>query len=115
MRKWLVVLAFASFGILAQPNPVLASGCEGISNPFAYNECLARQSPQRGARRARAARAGDPEASVRVRRGRYAPAGGDHGSGVIISRGQGRTSAEIDPWAAIKRSFTPTPSRKRRR
>lgn len=110
-----MALALAGAGWLGGSNVAMANACEGISNPFAYNECLAKQSPQRGTRRVRAPKSGDPEASVRTKRGRYAPTGGDNGSGVIISRGRGRTSAEIDPWGAIKRSFAPAPSRKRRR
>lgn len=88
------------------------ANCEAISSPFAYNECLARQNPQsRRSASPRRGRGGDPEASVRSR-SRYNP-GPREEAGVQISRKRGRTSAVIDPWGSIKRTFAPT--RKRRR
>ena len=81
------------------------AACEGINNAFAYNECLAKQAPQRGHRAPRVT-SGDPEASVverrgrRSTRGRYAAETG--AGGVSISRRHGRTSAVIDPWGGVR-------------
>jgi len=88
-----------------------SANCESITNAFAYNECLAKQGPQRGTARApRAPRGVDPEATVRGK-ARYSPsresAGNAGASGITISRQRGRTSAVIDPWGSIKRTFAP--------
>ncbi|MFN3481715.1 hypothetical protein [Rhabdaerophilum calidifontis] len=92
----------------------IAAGCEQITNAFAYNECLARQGPQRGQRAATAA--GDPEATVRGRaRGRAGglePLGGGHGV-TIQRRGGNRVSATIDPWSSVRQ--TDSSLRRRRR
>ena len=109
------VLACAA---LLLPVSSASANCEGISNAFAYNECLAKQGPARGkSRAARAPRGIDPEATVRGK-ARYSPSresvGEAGASGITISRRRGRSSAVIDPWAAVKRGFA-GPSRKRRR
>jgi len=101
------------FGTLAAMPPAVAS-CEGIQNAFAYNDCLAKAGPQKRGRAPKAGRGVDPESTVRGR-SRYNPSADDGGParGVRISRHRGRSRAVIDPWGAIKRSFTP--SRKKRR
>lgn len=109
--------ALACVVLLLAQSPALAA-CEGISNAFAYNECLAKQGPARGTSRApKAARGVDPEATVRGK-ARYSPSrekvGEAGASGITISRRRGRSSAVIDPWGAIKRGFS-GPTRKRRR
>jgi hypothetical protein len=109
-----LVLGFALAGLTVVSSPALAT-CEGISNAFAYNECLSRQAPARGQRAPRIT-SGDPEASVINRRGRgqrRSLFGNDAGSisGVELSRRNGRTSAVIDPWGGVRSS----PGQKRRR
>lgn len=102
------------FGALAAA-PAVAGPCEGIQNAFAYNNCLAKEGPQKRGRAPRAGRGVDPESTVRGR-ARYNPSADDGGParGVRISRHRGgRSRAVIDPWGAIKRSLTP--SRKKRR
>lgn len=111
LRTLLWVIALAGASLLAGTGGASAAGCEGISNPFAYNECLAKQSPQ-SRRSVSPRRGGNPEASVRSR-SRYSPGPRDDVGGVRISRGRNRSSAVIDPWASIKRTFNPP--RKRRR
>lgn len=117
VKPGLLALSLLGAGLLGAaiaPAPALAQGaCSGITNAFAYNECLARSGPQKRTRASRY-RGGNPEATVRGR-ARFDPAVDDSGSrrGVRISRGRNRTSAVIDPWASIKRTFTP--SRKSRR
>jgi hypothetical protein len=110
-----MTLAFfvAGIGFFASPLPAFAA-CEGISNAFAYNECLAKAGPQKRSRASRARRGADPESTVRGS-ARYNPAADDTGArrGVRISRRHGRSRATIDPWGAIKRTFAP--SRKKRR
>jgi hypothetical protein len=108
-RKMGAALAFVAF---LAPGSVAWANCEGISNPFAYNECLAKQGPQRSVRVPRT-NGGDPEATARDR-ARYNPSRDNStSSGVRITRNRNRSSAVIDPWAAIKRAFTPAPRRKR--
>jgi hypothetical protein len=113
MRLRAAALVLALWAV-APPRAAVAAGCEKITNAFAYNECLARQGPQRGQRAASAA--GDPEATVRGRaRGR---AGGletlGGGQGVTIQRrGGNRVSATIDPWASVRQ--TDSSLRRRRR
>lgn len=94
--------------------PVANASCEGIQNAFAYNDCLSKAGPQKRGRAPKASRGVDPESTVRGR-ARYNPSADDGGParGVRISRHRGRSQAVIDPWGAIKRSFTP--SRKKRR
>lgn len=100
-HAWLVAAGLATF-LVAQP---AQAACEGISNAFAYNECLAKQAPQRGHRAPRVT--GDPEASVvergsrRSRRGAFA---GQSEAGVSISRRNGRSNAVIDPWGGVRNS-----------
>ncbi len=100
-------------GLAFVSSPALAA-CEGISNAFAYNECLARQAPARGKRAPRATN-GDPEETVinRGRGPRRSLFGNDAGSinGVELSRRNGRTSAVIDPWGGVR----PSASERRRR
>ncbi len=115
-RTALLGLALAGTALLLPASPVLAAGCEGISNAFAYNECLAKQGPARSTSRVRrAGRGTDPEATVRGG-ARYAPGPADagEGRGVRISRSRGRSSAVIDPWGALKRTFAPAPRKRRR-
>lgn len=116
-----LVLGLALAGAASLVGTVTASAnCEGITNAFAYNECLAKQGPQRGTARApRAPRGVDPEATVRGK-ARYSPSresvGSAGASGIVISRQRGRTSAVIDPWSAVKRGFSgPSPRGRRRR
>ncbi len=94
-----------------------SAACEGISNAFAYNDCLAKQGPARGTRAPRAGRGVDPEATVRGK-ARYSPSRESIGSagsgGVAISRSRNRTRAVIDPWGSIKRTFAPGPKKRRR-
>jgi hypothetical protein len=116
LRTILPAAFLAVAALSGSGGPAMAQGnCEAITSPFAYNECLARQSPQ--SRRSVSPRrrgAGDPEASVRTnRRARYNPAPADGGPGVTITRGRNRTSATIDPWSSIKRTFAPSRSRRR--
>lgn len=101
-------------GLTMVSSPALAA-CEGISNAFAYNECLAKQAPQRGQRAPRVT-SGDPEASVIHRRGRNTRhAGPDAGlsgiGGIEMTHRNGRTSAVIDPWSGVR----PATRGKRRR
>lgn len=106
-----------------------SANCESITNPFAYNECLAKQGPQKRSH-APSAKGGDPEATVRgrgagrysARRSRYTPSAPDPfgGQGISITRrGEHRTSAVIDPWAAVKSGYSSSNTaggrRKRRR
>lgn len=109
--------ALAGAALLLPASPALAS-CEGISNAFAYNECLAKQGPGRSTARApKAGRGADPESTVRSRtRARYNPSADDRSTsrGVSISRGRNRTSVVIDPWGALKRTFSPSPKKRRR-
>lgn len=119
IRNFLAGLAL--FGAATLATTVDASAnCESITNAFAYNECLAKQGPQRGTSRApRAQRGVDPEATVRGK-ARYSPSresvGNAGASGISISRRRGRTSAVIDPWSAVKRGFSgPSRSWRRRR
>jgi hypothetical protein len=99
--------------MLGTASPVLAAGpCDHITNAFAYNECLAKQGPQRGAREPRS-RGGDPEATVRTRRDASRDTTAAD-TGVRITRGRGRTRVVIDPWGQITRSAPPQ-TRKRRR
>ncbi len=111
-RILLPVLALCGLALMASP---AAAACEGISNAFAYNECLAKQAPARGQRAPRVT-SGDPEDSVVNRRGRgprralsghESPGRG----GVELTRRNGRTSAVIDPWGSVR----PAAGRKRRR
>ncbi|WP_284178302.1 hypothetical protein [Rhabdaerophilum sp. SD176] len=103
---------FLGVGFFARP---ALAACEGISNAFAYNECLAKQAPQRGQRAPRVT-SGDPEASVIHRRGRNSrranPDAGLSGiGGIEMTRRNGRTSAVIDPWSGVR----PATRGKRRR
>jgi hypothetical protein len=105
-------LVLLGAGFIARP---ALAACEGISNAFAYNECLAKQAPQRGVRAPRVT-SGDPEDSVVHRRGRNARrAGADSGlsgiGGIEMTRRNGRTSAVIDPWSGVR----PPAGQKRRR
>lgn len=97
-------------GTSASVNSAFAAAeCDKIQSTFAYNECLARQAPQRAQRAPRAG--GDPEASVRRRGNAIAPEAPQNG--VHISRRTGRrVSATIDPWAGTR---SPASPRKRRR
>lgn len=113
VRNVVFGLALACAGLVTGTSGAMAAGCEGISNPFAYNECLAKQGPQRSTSRARRSRGGNPEATVRGR-ARYNPSADDRNSSVRISRTRGRSSAVIDPWGSIKRTFTPGPKKRRR-
>jgi hypothetical protein len=113
----LAVLGISLFGTPITMTPALAQGnCANITNAFAYNECLARSGPQKRMRAARGPRGGNPEATVRGRAD-FDPAADDSGSrrGIRVTRGRNRTRAVIDPWASIKRTFTPAPRRGRRR
>lgn len=86
--------------------PGAAASCEGIQNAFAYNDCLAKEGPQKRGRAPTAGRGVDPESTVsgRGRRSR-ARAAYSGGSGVVISRRAGnRVSAAIDPWDAVRAS-----------
>jgi hypothetical protein len=77
------------------------AACEGITNAFIYNECLAREGPQKRTRAPRAGRGADPEATVtgRARRGRSV----EDGQGITISRRSGRrVKAVIDPWSGVR-------------
>ena len=119
--------ALASAALLVGAQSASANG-ESITNAFAYNECLANQGPQKKVHAPRA-KGGDPEATVRgrgagrsSRRSRYAPSAPDSfgGQGVSITRrGEHRTSAVIDPWAAVKSGYSSSNNangrRKRRR
>lgn len=101
-----IALAGLSGLMLAVLATEAEAACEGITNAFAYNECLAKQAPQRGVRAPRVT-SGDPEASVVERRGRRSGRalrgrGEDAGGGVTISRRQGRSSAVIDPWGGVR-------------
>jgi hypothetical protein len=109
--RWLVAAAFLAFGALGQAQ---AAGCEHITNAFAYNECLSKQSAPK-ARSFSRGRGGDPEASVVERRGRgarRAARGGRYeggngmsgggGHGMLISRSGGRVRATIDPWSGMR-------------
>lgn len=116
-RSLLAGLLLAAAALLGGASPASAN-CEGISNAFAYNECLAKQGPGRSTARApKAGRGADPESTVRSRtRARYNPSADDAGStrGISISRGRTRTSAVIDPWGSLKRVFSPSPKKRRR-
>ncbi len=93
--------------------PVQAA-CDHITNAFAYNECLAKQGPQRGQRAISGSAAVDPESTVRGRRQRGELAAGG-GNGVVIQRrGARRVSATIDPWSGARRPDA-TPRGRRRR
>lgn len=107
--RWIGMMLLV-LGASASGNPAYAaSDCDRLQSPFAYNECLARQAPQRAQRVPRTS--GDPEASVRRRGGAIAPEA--PGNGVSISRRSGRrVSATIDPWAGARSTG---PARKRRR
>lgn len=111
-RFLLPALALCGLALMASP---AAASCEGISNAFAYNECLAKQAPARSQRAPRVT-AGDPEESVINRRGRgprrtlFGPDSSAM-SGVELTRRNGRTSAVIDPWNGVR----PATRGKRRR
>lgn len=84
-----------------------AASCEGIQNAFAYNDCLAKEGPQKRGRAPTAGRGVDPESTVsaRGRRGRVRAAYSGGGNGVVISRRAGnRVSAAIDPWGTVRAS-----------
>lgn len=102
--RWLAPVVLGSWICLAPLDQAWAS-CEGINNAFAYNECLAKQAPQRGHRAPRVT-SGDPEASVVERRGRRSTRGrytSESGlGGVSLTRRNGRTSAVIDPWGGVR-------------
>lgn len=97
--------------LVSAPAARAAGGCEHITNAFAYNECLARQGPQRGQRAPSASSGEDPESTVRGRaRGLSHVSEPEGGNGVVIQRRTGRrVSATIDPWAGQR-----GPSRRRR-
>lgn len=93
------------FGTLAFV-PAAVASCEGIQNAFAYNDCLAKEGPQKRGRAPKADRGVDPESTVseRGRRGRVRAAY-TGGNGVVISRRAGnRVSAAIDPWGSVRAS-----------
>jgi hypothetical protein len=100
-----VAAAFVFFSVLASVNSAQAAGCEHITNAFAYNECLSKQSAPKS-RSVSRGRGGDPEASVverRGRSGRRAARSHDGGrSGMLISRSGGRVRATIDPWSGMR-------------
>ncbi|MCZ8376018.1 MAG: hypothetical protein O9342_11620 [Beijerinckiaceae bacterium] len=103
---------FLGAGLFSRP---ALAACEGISNAFAYNECLSKQAPQRGQRAPRVT-SGDPEASVMNRRGRHSRRAGPDGGlpgigGIEMTRRNGRTSAVIDPWSGVRPA---TPGKRRR-
>lgn len=109
------LLGAALFGAaLLLPGSAALANCESITNAFAYNECLAKQGPQRSVSRGR--RSNATPLSQAQGRARYNPAVDDGGParGVRISRNRGRSSAVIDPWASIKNSFTPARGKRRR-
>ena len=104
--RGLLAAMFVVFGALASAAPAQAAGCEHITNAFAYNECLSKQSAPRS-RSVSRGRGGDPEASVVERRGRSGRrAGGgsryEGGRGMMISRSRGRVQATIDPWSGMR-------------
>lgn len=113
--RWCVAVAFLAFGVLAPAGHAQAAGCEHITNAFAYNECLSKQSAPK-ARMAPRGRGGDPEASVQERRsrsGRRARGGSyESGRGMVLSRSGGRVRATIDPWSGMRGQGT---RQKRRR
>jgi hypothetical protein len=113
-RGLMMGCAFIGAALLAGTQGASAS-CENITNPFAYNECLAKEGPQKKVHTP-GAKGGDPEATVRgrgtgryaSRRSRFSPSAPDPfgGQGISITRrGEHRTSAVIDPWAAVKSGY----------
>lgn len=129
LRGFVMGCALASAALLAGTQGASAN-CESITNAFAYNECLAKQGPQKKVH-APGAKGGDPEATVQgrgrgagrySRRSRFSPSAPDPdgGQGISITRrGEHRTSAVIDPWAAVKSGYSTSNTaggrRKRRR
>lgn len=103
MRGLLVALVLV-FGVPAGLAPAQAAGCDHITNAFAYNECLSKQSAPR-ARSVPRGRGGDPEATVQEsgsRGGRRARGGYRDANGVMMSRSGGRVRATIDPWSGMR-------------
>ena len=117
-------LLFAGMAIAASfslPTTGFAQSCDTISNPFQYNECLARQAPGAASRGSRTRSAADPETTVRGRRGvaTVDPDAGLQNRGISINRKSSRrVQAVIDPWQGA-RSAAPTrpkaPGRRKRR
>lgn len=102
--RGLMAVVFVVFGALASVGSARAAGCEHITNAFAYNECLSKQSAPRS-RSVSRGRGGDPEASVQERRGRSgrrARGSDEGGRGMMISRSRGRVQATIDPWSGMR-------------
>lgn len=119
MRRMFLALFLGGVGLFGAIGTASAGPCDGISNAFAYNECLAKQGPQARTHNPRAGQGADPESTVKERRrgrGRYASGGGTEAGGIAINRrDSGRVSAVIDPWAAIRSGYAPQGKASKRR
>lgn len=84
--------------------PAMAAGpCDHLQSAFAYNECLAKQTPGRAPRGPRAGTGGGDPSIMQRRRATEGLAPDQNAPGIRIQRRPGRrASAVIDPWAGTR-------------